>query len=179
MPNLFNKKLTLTLYEVEPDPASAGSFRLRQPVESNGYPLSPYSLADIEAIEQWIRQRTLDRFIETAREIPTSTLSKEDFLQLVANETNKVSRMGWGSREGLRLLASVEGLLFLIWQVIHKGTDLTQDKLRDMLMVKENQIEVLESIRRLDCLDTYGVHHPTEARPQGRQIPAEKMTAKE
>jgi len=179
MPNLFNKKLILTLHEVEPDPASAGSFRLKQPPESRGYTLSPYTLADIEAVEQWIRQRTLDTFIATVKEIPADILSKEDFLQLIATETKKVSGMGWGSPDGLRLLASVEGLLFLVWQVIHKGTDLTQDTLREMLMVKENQAQVLEAIRRLDCLDSYGVSHPTEARPQGRKIPAETMTMEE
>lgn len=164
MANTFPRYLWITLYAVEKGPEDIPV--LKQPIEATDYKISPFTIADTDAVDAWIRQRSLETFIETANAM--KNLDKKDFLELVANETRRVSNISWSSSEGVKLLTTIDGLSFLIWQVIHKGTTLTHGQLRDMFFVLENQKSALETVRRLNCLDTWGVSHPTQARSQGQ-----------
>lgn len=172
--NLFPRSIWITLYAVESGPD--GLPVLKNPLQGTDYKISPFTLEDIDAVDAWIRQRSLDKFVETTKSI--DGITETQFCSMVAEEVRRVNGISWGSTDGLKLLSSIDGLSFLLWQVIHKGTDLAFAQLREMFFVKKNQEQALETIRRLNCLDTWGVSHPTEARSQGQEQTVTQTTTK-
>lgn len=168
--NLFNRTLRITLFDVESNPD--GTVSVATPLVARDYVISPFNLEDIDAVERWIRQKTLDRYIETAKLI--EQISREEFIELLAKETQRVAAVGWTSKEGTHLLATVDGLAFLLYRSLYKGVEegveLTPDKLRLMLQCPENQVEALKAVKRLDNLDAWGVSHPTDAQSPGQEM---------
>lgn len=176
--NLFNRTLRITLFDVESNPD--GTVTQSIPLVARDYVISPFNLEDIDAVERWIRQQTLDRFIETAKLI--EGLSRDEFLELVGKETRRVSAIGWTTEESMHLLSTVDGLSFLIFRSLYKGVEegieLTPENLKIMLQCPRNQAEAVKAIKRLDSLDAWGVSHPTDAQSPGQEMTTtEQMTA--
>ena len=169
--NIFNRVLRLTLFDVvveegKPD----GTVSRAIPLVPRDYVISPLNLADIEAVEGWVKQTTLDLFIESARLI--TGISKDEFLELVAKETRRVSEISWTADESIKLLSTVDGLAFIIHRSLNcesaKGP--THKDIKLLLQCPENQTEALKAVKRLDCLDAWGVSHPTAAQSSGQNI---------
>lgn len=162
----------MSLHDVQEDTDNPGGYRLTSPPVKRDYVLSPFNLSDMDEIDQWVRQRALDGFLETVDAM--AGLSRQDRIELVANEARRVSALTWSSKESAKYLANVNGMVRLVWQVIHKGTDLTEETLLRMMTVTENQQEAMNTVRRLNNLDAHGVSHqyPTQAQPQGQTTTA-------
>ena len=157
--NTFNRTIPLILFEVEEVPDSPGEYRLKEPRVPVELRISPFTLMDIDEIDFWLRQKILDLFMKNAKAI--EGLEHKDFIEMVTNETRRVSTLSWSGSEGLKIVATVDGMMRVIWQAMHKGTNLTQEQLKDMLMVELNQEQALYAVRRLNNLDQFGVSHPT------------------
>lgn len=172
--NIFNRVLRLTFFDVESKPD--GSVAVSIPLVSRDYTISPLNLADLDAVEGWVKQHTLDLFVENARSI--ASLSRDEFIELVAKETRRVSELGWTADESIKLLSTVEGLAFIVHRSLtaESGSKLPHEELKLLLQCPENQMEAHKAVRRLDCLDAWGVSHPTEAQSPGQNITTTKPT---
>lgn len=164
--NTFARMLRVTFYAVEHGPD--GVIRVKQPLEPTDYVLSPFTLEDMDIVDQWIRQRILDRFMETASKM--TNLPHQDYIELVATETRRVSAIGWTDKEGVKELSNIDGLSFIVSQALvgEKGQYISPTELKTLMQAKENQEQAQLCIRRLDSLDAWGVENPTRALSEGQ-----------
>lgn len=163
MANIFNRTIRITLYEVEQKPD--GSVVKREPEAKKDFIVSPLTLASIDAIEQWSRQQILDTTIAALR--TNTALTEDEFLKLVAVEARRTSELGWASDELLSQLKTVNGTAFIVWKAL-TGEQQTYEELCLKMLAKENQVEALKTVRRLDTLDSWGVSHPSQAQSPGQ-----------
>lgn len=170
MTNVFNRTISITLYEV--DVATDGSVVKREPEEKLEYAVTPLNLESIDSIEQWARQQVLDKFITALR--TTTGTTNEEFLSLLAEETKRLSELGWASKDVAKELYTLRGSAFIIWKCL-TGPKQSYEDLCIRLMLKENQDEVWHTIRRLDTLDSHGVSHPFQAQSLGQIKTATKI----
>jgi hypothetical protein len=164
----------MTLFDVETN--SEGVVSRAIPIVPRDYVISPLNLGDIDAVELWVKQKTLDMFVESAKLI--QGISSDEFLELVAKETRRVSELGWTADESMKLLSTVDGLAYIIHRSLSTegGKQLSPEQLKLMLQCPENQMEALKAVKRLDSLDAWGVSHPTEAQSPGPEITTTKPT---
>lgn len=163
MTNVFNRTISITLYEV--DIATDGSVVKREPEEKLEYTVTPLCLEAIDSIEQWARQQVLDKTIESLR--ANTKLSKDEFLSLVASESRRLSDVGWNREELHKLLQTKEAAACIVLHCL-VGAQLTISRLQELMLLQDNQKEAWKTIRRLDVLDMWGVSHPSQAQSPGQ-----------
>ena len=179
--NIFNRVLRLTLFDVVVEEGKPDGIVSRAiPIVPRDYVISPLNLADIEAVECWIKQTTLDLFVESAKLM--TGISKDEFLELVAKETRRVSELGWTTDESMKLLSTVDGLAFIIHRSLSldgwAGKHPSHKDIKLLLQCPENQVEALKAVKRLDSLDAWGVSHPTVAQLSGQNITTTETAVK-
>lgn len=172
--NTFARMLRATFYDVEHGPD--GIIRAKQPLKPTDYVLSPFTLQDMDTVDIWIRQRILDRFMETTKQL--KDLPRADFIEMAASETRRVSGIGWTCEEGVKELSTLDGLAFIVSQALvgEEGQYIGPEELKELMQVPENQKQAQLCIKRLDSLDAWGVENPTRALSEGQQKTPTTMT---
>lgn len=175
--NTFARMLRVTFYAVEHGPD--GIIRVKKPLQPTDYVLSPFTLEDMDAVDQWIRQKMLDRFIATTKQL--AGITRQEFIEMVATETRRVSAIGWTCKEGVKELSCADGLAFMVSQALvgEEGEYLGPEELKELLQAPENQEQAQLCIKRLDSLDAWGVENPTRALSEGRNPTTKKANITE
>lgn len=103
------------------------------PLSLNGkeYRASPLSDKDISELDEWVQTLTIRR-AQAALTDSMSTAERQELLQVAIREA---SAMTWVGGHGARMLATVDGMSRLVWQMLKKEhRDLTPDFVRQELI---------------------------------------------
>lgn len=141
------------------------------------YTIWPEPLSDKENIEldAWVRAYYL--YIQRSNIPENATDEEKDRIERIAQQI--ASTLNWYSDQGIRIMASIEGMTQIMYMSIRKRSpELTPEKLRHLLMDERNLDEANKAFEALNLSDTNPTQRGTNQRGTNQRGTKKILTKK-
>lgn len=123
--------------------ATAASVTIR--IGKKTFRISPLRDMDYGVLEKFAQDRYMDLAIRSAEKISDTEVQKS----LINKAYETASRVTFSSAEGIRHLATPQGMVMLVWVSLRKEhPDLSLDDVMELLSQEENALTLTSAIER-------------------------------